>query len=148
MSAPFPAPSTQERPSRRPPYLKVGRAGSPSTSRRERCKGHSVTDFEMATDPNPASCSHQSLCTAGKTSGVPMVSVFVIKLSLRVVTSCLPADKFDPDRFIDDRVKKYFVPNPFIFLPFNAGPRICIGQQVLVFSNFLPTSHADPAHPV
>ena len=49
------------------------------------------------------------------------------------MTSCLPADKFDPDRFIDDRVKKYFVPNPFIFLPFNAGPRICLGQQVRVF---------------
>ena len=40
------------------------------------------------------------------------------------------ADEFDPDRFIDDRVKKYLVPNPFIFLPFNAGPRICLGQQV------------------
>ncbi|EJF56346.1 cytochrome P450 monooxygenase pc-3 [Dichomitus squalens LYAD-421 SS1] len=36
---------------------------------------------------------------------------------------------FDPDRFIDDRVQKYLVPNPFIFLPFNAGPRICLGQQ-------------------
>ncbi|KAF9033991.1 cytochrome P450 [Hymenopellis radicata] len=39
------------------------------------------------------------------------------------------ADEFDPDRFLDERNKKYFVPNPFIFLPFNAGPRICIGQQ-------------------
>ncbi|KAF9650971.1 cytochrome P450 [Thelephora ganbajun] len=39
------------------------------------------------------------------------------------------ADEFDPDRFIDDRMKKYFVPNPFIFLPFNTGPRICLGQQ-------------------
>uniref|UniRef100_A0A8H7XK56 Uncharacterized protein n=1 Tax=Psilocybe cubensis TaxID=181762 RepID=A0A8H7XK56_PSICU len=37
--------------------------------------------------------------------------------------------KFDPDRFIDERLKKYFTPNPFIFCPFNAGPRICIGQQ-------------------
>jgi hypothetical protein len=29
--------------------------------------------------------------------------------------------KFDPDRFLDERVKKYLTPNPFIFLPFNAG---------------------------
>ncbi|KAF8894969.1 cytochrome P450 [Mucidula mucida] len=39
------------------------------------------------------------------------------------------ADEFDPDRFLDERNKKYLVPNPFIFLPFNAGPRICLGQQ-------------------
>lgn len=37
--------------------------------------------------------------------------------------------EFDPERFIDERLQKYFVPNPFIFLPFNAGPRICLGQQ-------------------
>ncbi|KAI1789057.1 cytochrome P450 [Ganoderma leucocontextum] len=36
---------------------------------------------------------------------------------------------FDPDRFLDDRLNKYFTGNPFIFLPFNAGPRICLGQQ-------------------
>jgi len=39
------------------------------------------------------------------------------------------AGQFDPDRFLDDRVKTYLVPNPFVFLPFNAGPRICLGQQ-------------------
>ncbi|KAI0368069.1 cytochrome P450 monooxygenase pc-3 [Pilatotrama ljubarskyi] len=39
------------------------------------------------------------------------------------------ADQFDPDRFLDERVGKYLVPNPFIFLPFNGGPRICLGQQ-------------------
>ncbi|PPQ75632.1 hypothetical protein CVT26_001552 [Gymnopilus dilepis] len=39
------------------------------------------------------------------------------------------ADEFDPDRFLDERLKKYLTPNPFIFLPFNAGPRICLGQQ-------------------
>jgi cytochrome P450 len=38
--------------------------------------------------------------------------------------------EFDPDRFLDERVKKYLTNNPFIFLPFNAGPRICVGQQV------------------
>ncbi|QRW07239.1 cytochrome P450 family protein [Ceratobasidium sp. AG-Ba] len=39
------------------------------------------------------------------------------------------AEQFDPERWIDERLKKYVTPNPFIFLPFNAGPRICIGQQ-------------------
>ncbi|KAJ3475983.1 hypothetical protein NLI96_g11468 [Meripilus lineatus] len=39
------------------------------------------------------------------------------------------AETFDPDRFLDERVTKYLVANPFIFLPFNAGPRICLGQQ-------------------
>ncbi|EMD40892.1 hypothetical protein CERSUDRAFT_111473 [Gelatoporia subvermispora B] len=39
------------------------------------------------------------------------------------------AEQFDPDRFLDERVNKYLTPNPFIFLPFNAGPRICLGQQ-------------------
>ncbi|THV01189.1 cytochrome P450 [Dendrothele bispora CBS 962.96] len=37
--------------------------------------------------------------------------------------------EFDPDRFLDERLHKYLIPNPFIFLPFNAGPRICLGQQ-------------------
>ncbi|KAF8075954.1 cytochrome P450 monooxygenase pc-3 [Lyophyllum atratum] len=39
------------------------------------------------------------------------------------------ANKFDPDRFLDQRLRDYLTPNPFIFLPFNAGPRICLGQQ-------------------
>ncbi|EPS96209.1 hypothetical protein FOMPIDRAFT_1130934 [Fomitopsis schrenkii] len=39
------------------------------------------------------------------------------------------AMEFDPDRFLDERLHKYLIPNPFIFLPFNAGPRICLGQQ-------------------
>ncbi|THU75942.1 cytochrome P450, partial [Dendrothele bispora CBS 962.96] len=37
--------------------------------------------------------------------------------------------EFDPDRFLDERSHKYLTPNPYIFLPFNAGPRICLGQQ-------------------
>ncbi|KAF8654872.1 hypothetical protein AX16_003333 [Volvariella volvacea WC 439] len=36
---------------------------------------------------------------------------------------------FDPDRFLDNRLHEYLVPNPYIFLPFNAGPRICLGQN-------------------
>ncbi|KAF4616028.1 hypothetical protein D9613_011378 [Agrocybe pediades] len=39
------------------------------------------------------------------------------------------AMEFDPDRFIDERLHKYLTPNPYIFCPFNAGPRICLGQQ-------------------
>ncbi|KAK0191618.1 cytochrome P450 monooxygenase pc-3 [Armillaria mellea] len=39
------------------------------------------------------------------------------------------AQSFDPDRFLDDRAQRYLTGNPFIFLPFNAGPRICLGQQ-------------------
>ncbi|KAK7034104.1 cytochrome P450 [Favolaschia claudopus] len=39
------------------------------------------------------------------------------------------AEEFSPDRFLDERVKKYLLPNPFQFLPFNTGPRICLGQQ-------------------
>ncbi|KZT37966.1 cytochrome P450 monooxygenase CYP63 [Sistotremastrum suecicum HHB10207 ss-3] len=38
------------------------------------------------------------------------------------------AEEFDPDRWLDSRVE-HMVKNPFIFVPFNAGPRICIGQQ-------------------
>ncbi|KAK7032820.1 cytochrome P450 [Favolaschia claudopus] len=38
------------------------------------------------------------------------------------------ADEFDPHRFLDERVQR-IVSNPFQFLPFNGGPRICLGQQ-------------------
>jgi hypothetical protein len=37
--------------------------------------------------------------------------------------------EFDPDRFLDERLQKYLIPNPSIFLPFNAGPRLCLGKQ-------------------
>ncbi|KAF8585826.1 cytochrome P450 monooxygenase pc-3 [Ramaria rubella] len=35
---------------------------------------------------------------------------------------------YDPDRWLDSRVQRY-TSNPFIFVPFNGGPRICPGQQ-------------------
>ncbi|KAJ7464368.1 hypothetical protein FB451DRAFT_1340818 [Mycena latifolia] len=44
-------------------------------------------------------------------------------------------EKFSPDRFLDERLKTYLLKNSFQFLPFNAGPRICLGQQVS-FSSF------------
>ncbi|KAJ7833278.1 cytochrome P450 monooxygenase pc-3 [Mycena leptocephala] len=64
---------------------------------------------------------------------------------------------FDPDRFLDERASKYLTPNPFIFLPFNAGPRICLGQQfayneasfflVRLLQNFSEFSLAPDAQP-
>ena len=44
--------------------------------------------------------------------------------------ACCAALSFNLERLIDERVQKYFVLNLFIFLPFNAGPRICLGKQV------------------
>jgi len=65
--------------------------------------------------------------------------------------------EFDPDRFLDERLHKYLTPNPFIFLPFNAGPRICLGQQfaynemsfflVRFLQNFSSVSLAPNAQP-
>ncbi|KAJ7179786.1 cytochrome P450 monooxygenase pc-1 [Mycena filopes] len=39
------------------------------------------------------------------------------------------AESFDPDRFLDERLREHVLANPFCFLPFNAGPRVCLGQQ-------------------
>ena len=69
-------------------------------------------------------------CTAEKICGAQMVR-YSVKLSWAIQSVGLSsALEFDPDRFLDDRVQKYLIPNPFIFIPFNAGPRICLGQQV------------------
>ena len=53
--------------------------------------------------------------------------------------------EFDPDRFVDDRLQKYIIGNPFVFLPFNAGPRICLGQQVFIhlYAYFVTSVTAD-----
>ncbi|TRM57429.1 cytochrome P450 [Schizophyllum amplum] len=67
------------------------------------------------------------------------------------------AGTFDPDRFIDERLGKYLTHNPFIFVPFNAGPRICLGQQfaynemsfflIRLLQNFSGFSLADDVQP-
>ncbi|KAF7303445.1 Peroxidase [Mycena indigotica] len=67
------------------------------------------------------------------------------------------ADEFDPDRFLDERVQKYLLKNSFQFLPFNAGPRICLGQQfaynemsfmlVRLLQNFSAFALAEDAFP-
>ena len=38
------------------------------------------------------------------------------------------ADNFNPDRWLDERRLTELTKDPFKFLPFNAGPRICLGQ--------------------
>ncbi|KAJ7833679.1 cytochrome P450 [Mycena leptocephala] len=40
------------------------------------------------------------------------------------------ADRYDPDRFLDERYHKYLARNPYIFLPFNGGPRMCLGSEM------------------
>ncbi|KAK0235422.1 cytochrome P450 [Armillaria nabsnona] len=65
--------------------------------------------------------------------------------------------EFDPDRFLNSRLQKYLTPNPYIFLPFNAGPRICLGQQfaynealyylIQLLQNFSSFSLAQDAQP-
>ncbi|KAF8143747.1 cytochrome P450 [Mycena galopus ATCC 62051] len=39
------------------------------------------------------------------------------------------AEEFDPDRWLDERLKAYLLKNSSQFLPFNSGPRICLGQE-------------------
>jgi Cytochrome P450 len=56
--------------------------------------------------------------------------------------TCL-ANEFDPDRFIDERLHKYLIPNPFIFLPFKTGPRICLGQEVSVLLHNVAPNNLD-----
>jgi cytochrome P450 len=68
----------------------------------------------------------------------------------------LPASTFDPDRWLDERIKRV-THNPFIFLPFNAGPRICLGQQfaynemsyflIRLLQNFSEVSFAEDVQP-
>ena len=73
----------------------------------------------------------------GPTGMLTLTLFFFFFLDLTVIRSAhLPrrmdvhaAEEFDPDRFIDYR-KALLTSNPFMFLPFNAGPRICLGQQV------------------
>ncbi|KAH7906604.1 cytochrome P450, partial [Hygrophoropsis aurantiaca] len=72
--------------------------------------------------PNP---EEKPLFIPAKTT----VTYSVLLMHRRVDLWGPDAQEFDPDRFIDERLHKYLTKNPFIFLPFNAGPRICLGQQ-------------------
>ena len=71
---------------------------------------------------------HRGWCTEGSIYGVHPVVLYSTHAH-SALTAHATANEFDPDRFLDDRAQKYLAPNPFIFLPFNAGPRVCLGQQ-------------------
>ena len=71
-----------------------------------------------------------SSCIVEQTCGVLTVMITTCFEYLLSWLTYFLALVFDPDRFLDERVHKYLTPNPFIFCPFNAGPRICLGQQV------------------
>ncbi|KAJ7841875.1 cytochrome P450 monooxygenase pc-1 [Mycena olivaceomarginata] len=68
------------------------------------------------------------------------------------------AEEFDPDRFLDERLRKYVLANPYCFLPFNAGPRVCLGQQfaynevsfmlIRLLQSFTSTALATDAFPL
>jgi Cytochrome P450 len=47
------------------------------------------------------------------------------------------AHLFDPDRFLDERLKKTVTVQPYMFLPFNAGPRI-VRCRVRLYANVSP----------
>ena len=40
------------------------------------------------------------------------------------------ANVFDPERWLDERALRHQSPGSLSFVPFSAGPRVCVGQQV------------------
>ena len=75
------------------------------------------------------------LCIAEQICGALTVRLLQ-RYELFLCLSYFPALVFDPDRFLDDRLQKYLLPNPTIFCPFNVGPRTCLGQQVCSHAPF------------
>ncbi|KAJ7220322.1 cytochrome P450 [Mycena pura] len=84
----------------------------------------------------------------------PPVIIYPIFLMYRRTDLWGPdALEFDPDRFLDEGLHKYLTPNPYIFIPFNAGPRICLGQQLVrllqkfVVFNLAPAAQPEESKP-
>ncbi|KAF7355671.1 Cytochrome P450 monooxygenase pc-3 [Mycena sanguinolenta] len=76
----------------------------------------------------PVAPGQKPICVPARTK----VSFSVLLMHRRKDLWGPDADKYDPDRFLDtdERYTKYLAPNPYIFLPFNGGPRMCLGSEV------------------
>ncbi len=78
-------------------------------------------------------------CIDAPTCGVlPVRKILCMIFYALLIAVTIAALDFDPDRFLDQRLQQYLVRNPFIFMPFNAGPRICLGQQVSCLVGYQP----------
>ena len=84
-----------------------------STFRSEPCKGDSITDLETITNPNTRVSFAPIIMHRRKDLWGPD-GKYLQSSTPANSDGLSSADEFDPDRFIDDRVKKYLVPNPFI----------------------------------
>ncbi|KAJ7923482.1 cytochrome P450 monooxygenase pc-1 [Mycena leptocephala] len=121
---------TQVGPSRRPTYddikdMKYLRAVINETMRLYPSVPFNVRKYQATTWPSPDPNEKPLYIPAG--TQIPY-SIFMMHRR---------KDLWGPDGdrriltgpFLDERLKTYLLKNAFQFLPFNAGPRICLGQQ-------------------
>ncbi|KAI0312685.1 cytochrome P450 [Amylostereum chailletii] len=87
--------------------------------------------------PNFARFREEILTVVGPTRAPTPDDIRTCKFVRVVLNEMMPLN-FSPDRWLDDRLKIPTV-DQFIFLPLNAGPRICLGEQFAYneFSFFL-----------
>ncbi|KAG8215368.1 cytochrome P450 [Butyriboletus roseoflavus] len=117
-------------PTRRPSYEDIREMKFLRAVLNETLRLFPAVPFNIRESINDTTWSSSNL--AAKPFFIPagaIVSYSVLLMHRRTDLWGPDALEFDPDRFLDDRLHKYLTPNPFIFLPFNAGPRMCLGQQ-------------------
>jgi hypothetical protein len=71
--------------------------------------------------------SGSMLCVAGKYNIPAGCGVHICPFATHRLPGIYPEpDKFDPERFLPERVQER---HPYAFIPFSAGPRNCIGES-------------------